>query len=185
MIYKLFRNFSARGMSLVEALVGLVILVMILGAFISWLLSNQKQVKQDSTITGLRFAMTSFLSNMKSEMAWSNTLADHANTSMDCIKNTTSCNNVSQNFSPRDPSNTLLFDSSLTTTGFDLSGQRCLSSCPIIASSSWEPVCLAGAASCVPKQIIIQLNLSLSPQLQKSIGTLNAGRLSFRIYKNL
>jgi type II secretory pathway pseudopilin PulG len=121
-------------------------------ALITSLLSARRDLNHVQINTTMNLVRMQILSHMKNDSAWKATVDDTTNSSLNCIRTNTSCAvATTRPFKLNDSSGSLIYDSTLPSSGFGMNGVSCSTyndllgsdNCPIRVDLSWEPECTA------------------------------------------
>lgn len=179
------------GFGIVEVMVGAALLMTsILGAmFITGISSN---TASDNPISiGIEIARTSLINNIQSDLAWSATVKDPANTSLACLKNSTTCfggTAASGAFTLKDAANQVAYDGLNVNAGFTIQGTRCTTydpvngnpQCPIRFNLSWEALCTSAPCLNPPVKVVGTVEVKFT---NKRATVINLNRFNFESYR--
>lgn len=164
-----FWNEHNGGFSAIEAMVGLALFGIVQLGVIS-LFKNVSKVQQRSSIKfGAEIVRNNLIETLRNPVAWKNTVADDANTSLACLKTGSDCYGAGGAILVvRDASNSLFFDLiDKKNGGFSDTGSYCDSFddksgnvlCPFQPELTWAAICPASVL-CLNPQVRITAKMN-------------------------
>lgn len=186
------------GFSLVEILATSVILAVIAVGVARLLSGGLKSQFRSNTTFFADSIRRSLSATVQNDNAWQNTVNDASNSSLACLRNSTSCTDdgaaagtplVDRPFRLHDAQNQIVYDPLTASNGFTTSGTLCgdystagNDSCPIRFELLWTAVC---STPCINPQVRVKGILNYSPATVTRTIAINRDNYSFDIIRGL
>ncbi len=147
-------NKSQRGFTIIEALIGLVLIGVSFDVLMTLYQQNVRQGVQGDTIAKVTLVQNNLASMLNSPVVWQNVLAQSS--SLVCVRNQSDCRDQGGSASGKiaiyDSNGSLFYNSATASAGFDFSFNACMgfpsSTCPMHANIYWQPICPPVGQTC-------------------------------------
>lgn len=175
------------GMSLIEVLMGTVILSIIGTAFSHQSASALKQQHQSNTTFNAELIRRMIVTHLNDREAWQKTISDSPyNTNLECLHRRTSCLDKGGSFRLRDRANNIVYDPTNRNAGFSNGMQPCDAfdeangndACPLRLELKWTPVC---TGSCVSPLVKVTGTFIYKSKSSKRASSFNPANYGFEV----
>lgn len=185
------RRPSERGFSLIEILIATSVLGMLAMGVITTFQQLAKQQFRSNMAAQSDVFRRNMIAHLQNEQAWQRTMNDAANTSMACLRNSTSCTGAGGPFRLRDSQNGMVYDAMTSpTAGLTADGRPCNTFnavdgddvCLLRMELSWTPIC---SGTCMSPQVQVRGGVRYKPQSKQRTIAFNTENYSFTMIRNV